>query len=85
MKFHIESTRWGTVEEALLENYPLLKEFGYKDEHITVENLEALIDLATKAGFSIVLGPEYKIYDPKLTEWIGTGVPEIEIYDWYRE
>lgn len=85
MKFHIESTRCGTKEDVLIEYYPLLKEFGYKDEHITVENLEALMDLANKAGFSIILTSEYEVYDPKLKKWIGTGVPNIEIYDWYRE
>lgn len=85
MKFHIESTGWGTKEEALIENYPLLKDFGYKDEHITVENLEELMDLATRAGCSIILTSEHEVYDPKLKEWIGTGVPNIEIYDWYRE
>ena len=85
MKFHIESTGWGTKEEALIENYPLLKDFGYKDEHITVENLEELMDLANKAGCSIILTSEHEVYDPKLNKWVGTGVPEIEIYDWYRE
>lgn len=85
MKFHIESTNWGRNEETLIENYPSLKEFGYKDEHITVESLEALMDLANKTGSRIILSPEYDVYDPKSKKWIGTGVPSIEIYDWYRE
>ena len=85
MKFHIESTGWGRNEETLIENYPLLKEFGYKDEHITVESLEALIELINTAGCDIILSSEYEVYDPKLKKWIGTGVPSIEIYDGYRE
>lgn len=39
MKFHIESTRWGTKEKDLIDHYPMLKEFGYKDEHITILTL----------------------------------------------
>lgn len=85
MKFHIESTGWGTKEEALIENYPLLKDFGYKDGCITIESLEALMELANKAGCNIILNSEHEVYDPKLKKWIGTGVPNIEIYDWYRE
>lgn len=85
MKFRIESTNWGSKEEGLIEHYPWLKEFGYKDEHITVESLEALMELVNKAGYSIILSSEHEIYDPKLKKWIGTGLPNIEIYDWYRE
>lgn len=85
MKFHIESTNWGDEEETLIEKYPMLKEFGYKDEHITVESLEALMELVNKAGCDIILSSEHEIYDPKLKKWIGTGVPAIEIYDGYRE
>ena len=87
MKFYIESTRWGTEEEALIENYPWLKEFGYKDEHITVESLEALMDLVNKIKVNdgVIIFPEREVYDPKSKKWIGTGVPIIEIYDWYRE
>lgn len=87
MKFHIESTKCGVKEETLIENYPLLKEFGYKDEHITVESLEALMELVNKIEVNdgIIIFSEYKVYDPKSKKWIGTGVPNIEIYDWYRE
>lgn len=85
MKFYIESTTFGTKEEALIENYPLLKEFGYKDNCITVESLEALIDFINKTGQCIILSSEHKTYDPKLKDFIGNGVPEIEIYDGYRE
>lgn len=87
MKFYIESTNWGNKEEDLVEHYPWLKEFGYKDEHITVESLEALMDLVNKAGAmdGIILTLEHKVYDPKSKKWIGTGVPNIEIYDAYRE
>ena len=85
MKFYIESTMWGTEEEKLIEKYPLLKEFGYKNDHITVKSLGALMDLVNKAGCGIILSSEHEIYDPKLKKWIGTGVPEIEIYDGYRE
>lgn len=87
MKFYIESTMWGIKEEDLIEHYPWLKEFGYKDEHITVKSLKALMDLVNKIGVTdgIILFSEREVYDPKSKKWIGTGVPSIEIYDGYRE
>lgn len=89
MKFHVESTRWGTQEKDLLEHYPMLKEFGYKDEHITIDSLEALMNLVNDQSISnsggIIIFPEHTIYDPKAKDWVKTGVPVIEIYDWYRE
>lgn len=87
MKFYIESTMWGTKEENLIKHYPWLKDFEYKNEHITVESLKALMDLINKTGVidGIIISPEREVYDPKLKKWIGTGVPNIEIYDWYRE
>ena len=85
MKFHIESTRWNTKEEDLIEHYPWLKDFKYKDEHISVESLKALMKLVNVAGCGIILTSEREIYDPKSKKWVGTGVPNIEIYDWYRE
>ena len=45
MKFYIESTMYGNKEEDLVEHYPWLKEFEYKDRHITVKSLKALMDL----------------------------------------
>lgn len=87
MKFHIESIMYGNKEENLVKHYPWLKVFEYKDEHISVESLEALMDLVNKTEVidGITLSPEYKVYDPKSKKWIGTGVPNIEIYDGYRE
>lgn len=87
MKFYIESTNWGDKEEDLVKYYPWLKEFEYKDGHISVESLEALMDLInkTKANDGIVIFREREVYDPKSKKWIGTGVPNIEIYDGYRE
>lgn len=90
MKFHIESTKWGTKEKDLIDHYPMLKEFGYKDEHITIDSLEAFMDLVnnpsiSNSGSGIIVFPEHTIYDPKTKDWIKTGVPNIEIYDWYRE
>ena len=88
MKFHIESTIWGDEEKDLIDHYPMLKEFGYKDEHITINSLKAFMDLVNKTSISnggIIVFPEYEIYDPKAKKWIGTGVPNIEIYDGYRE
>lgn len=87
MKFHIESIMYGTKEEDLIEHYPWLKDFEYKDEHITVESLEALMELVNKIKVNdgIVISDEHKVYDPKSKKWIGTGVPNIEIYDGYRE
>ena len=87
MKFYIESTNWGGKEKDLIEHYPWLKEFEYKDGHISVESLEALMDLVNKTGVTdgIILNSEREVYDPKLKRWVGTGVPAIEIYDGYRE
>lgn len=87
MKFYIESTNWGGKEKDLIEHYPWLKEFEYKDGHISVESLEALMDLVNKTRVTdgIILLSDHNIYDPKLKKWIRTGVPEIEIYDGYRE
>ena len=87
MKFHIESTMWGDKEEDLIEHYPMLKEFEYKDEHITVDSLEALMNLVNNPSISnsgIILCREYTIYDPKAKKWVGTGVPNIEIYDGFK-
>ena len=33
----------------------------------------------------IILTLEHKVYDLKSKKWIGAGVPNIEIYDAYRE
>ena len=87
MKFHIESTMWGAEEEDLIEYYPLLKEFGYKDGHITINSLEAFTDLVNKTNINggVILTSEREVYDPKSKKWVGTGVHNIEIYDWYRE
>lgn len=88
MKFHIESTRWGTNEKDLIDHYPMLKEFGYKDEHITINSLKAFMDLVNNPSISnggIIVFPEYEIYDLKKKKCAGTGVPSIEIYDGYRE
>lgn len=87
MKFHIESTMWGAEEEDLIEHYPLLKEFGYKDGHITINSLEAFMDLVNKTNINsgVILTSEREAYDPKSKKWVGTGVHNIEIYDWYRE
>ena len=88
MKFHIESTRWGTNEKDLIDHYPMLKEFGYKDEHITINSLKAFMDLVNNPSISnsgIIVFPSHEIYDPKAKKWVGTGVPNIEIYDAYRE
>lgn len=69
-----------------IEHYPWLKDFEYKDRLITIKSLEALMDLVKKTEFNgIILVPEHEKYDPKLRKWVGTGVPELEIYDGYRE
>lgn len=87
MKFYIESTIWGDKEKDLIEHYPCLKDFGYEDKHITVKSLKALMDLLNKISVTdgIILYSEHEVYDPKSKKWIGAGVPEIEIYDGYRE
>lgn len=87
MKFHIESTMWGAEEEDLIDHYPVLKEFGYKDGHITINSLEAFMDLVNKTNINggVILTSEREVYDPKSKKWVGTGVHNIEIYDWYRE
>lgn len=87
MKFYIESTMYGDKEEDLVEHYPWLKEFEYQDGHITVKSLKTLMKLVNKikANDGIIVFPEREVYDPKSKKWIGTGVPNIEIYDGYRE
>ena len=86
MKFYIESTMYGDKEEDLVKHYPWLKEFEYQDGHITVKSFKTLMKLVDKSGRDgIILTHEREVYDPKLKKWIGTGVPDIEIYDWYRE
>lgn len=89
MKFHIESTMWGDKEKDLIDHYPMLKEFGYKDKHITVNSLKALMKLVNDPSIGnsggIIIFPEHTIWDPKAKKWVGTGVPSIEIYDAYRE
>lgn len=85
MKFHIESTNWGNKEEDLIEHYPWLKDFEYKDGQIIVNNLTALMDLTINVNVGIIIFPEHEVYDPKSKKWIATGVPNIEIYDGYRE
>ena len=87
MKFHIESTMWGDKEEDLIEHDPMLKEFEYKDEHITVDSREARMNLVNNPSISnsgIILCRECTIYDPKAKKWVGTGVPNIEIYDGFK-
>jgi hypothetical protein len=78
---------WGAEEEDLIEHYPLLKEFGYKDGHITINSLEAFMDLVNKTNINggVILTSEREVYDPKSKKWVGTGVHNIEIYDGYRE
>ena len=87
MKFYIESTNWGDKEKDLIEHYPCLKDFGYEDKHITVKSLKALMDLVNRIGVrhGSIRRAEHEVYDPKSKKWSGTGVPEIEIYDGYRE
>lgn len=88
MKFHIESTMWGDKEKDLIDHYQILKEFGYKDGHITINSLKAFMDLVNNPSIrngGIIVFPEYEIYDMKEKKWAGTGVPSIEIYDAYRE
>lgn len=86
MKFYIESTRHGSKED-LIKNYPWLKDFGYEDEHITIKSLKALMNLVNKLRDTdgIILFHDHPVYDPKSKTWNNTGVPSIEIYDWYRE
>ena len=85
MKIYVTSTCWDW-EDALLDHYPWLKDFEYKDRLITIKSLEDLMNLINKAEPNgIILFPEHEEYDPKLRKWIGTGVPELEIYDGYRE
>lgn len=87
MKFYIESTAYGDKEEDLVEHYPWLKDFEYKDGQIIVNDLKALMDLINKIKVNdgVIIFPEREVYDPKSKKWIGTGVPAIEIYDGYRE
>lgn len=47
MKFYVTSTCYDG-EDVLLEHYPWLKDFEYKDRLITVKSLEELMDLINK-------------------------------------
>ena len=86
MKIYVTSTCWDNKENGLIEHYPWLKDFEYEDRLITVKSLEDLMNLVNKTERNgIILFPEHEVYDPKLRKWVGTGVPEIEIYDGYRE
>ena len=85
MKIYVTSTCWDR-EDALIEHYPWLKDFEYKDGLITIKSLKALMDLVKKTERNgIILFPEHEKYDPKLRKWVGTGIPELEIYNGYRE
>ena len=55
MKIYVTSTCWDG-EDVLIEHYPWLKDFEYKDRLITVKSLKALMDLINKtARNSIIL------------------------------
>lgn len=85
MKIYVTSTCWDG-EDVLIEHYPWLKDFEYNDRLITVKSLEDLMNLVNKTECNcIALFSEHEKYDPKLRKWVGTGVPELEIYDGYRE
>ena len=86
MKFYISSTVYGDGED-MLAKYSWLKDFGYEDRHIVVNTLEELMDLLNKIKRTdgICLFPNHEIYDGKSHKWVATGIPEIEIYDGYRE
>lgn len=86
MKIYVTSTYWGETEDILIEHYPWLKDFEYNDRLITVKSLEDLMNLVNETKRNgVILFPEHEKYDPKLRKWVGTGVPELEIYDGYRE
>ena len=79
MKFKISATSiwiWEDSKEddlnELLKKYPCLKDFDFKDGHITINLLEDLYRLKSAVGNSLIL--------------LGSlENPEIEIYDDYRE
>ena len=87
MKFYIESAMYGDKEKDLIEHYPGLKDFEYKDGQIIVNDLKALMNLINKikTNDGIIIFAEREVYDPKSKKWIGTGMPNIEIYDGYIE
>ena len=87
MKFYVASTEFGNGD-GIIDRYPWLKDFEYEGGQITVENLEALMDLVNKTGpgnSGICVFPNHKIYNPEIMTWVTIGVPHIEIYDGYRE
>ena len=72
----------------MIDHYPILKEFGYKDGHITINSFKSFMNLVNDPSISnsgIIVFPEYETYDLKKKKWVGTGMPSIEIYDGYRE
>ena len=84
MKFYVTSTVWDS-EDELLKHYPALKNFGHNDHCITINTIEELMNLLNEVGKSICVFCDPEVYDRNTRKWVKIGIPEIEIYDGYRE
>lgn len=87
MQFYLTSTN-GNDPDRLLERYPWLRKYGFKDNHITVNTLEELVEIANEMsthGCGICVFARHQEFDRKKLKWVDTNEPEIELYDGYRE
>ena len=79
MVFKIRNTQWS---KSLLDNYPILHNYGYHNEHndnwgatvgyIMINSPEELVDLSNDLHEPIIISQD-------------GNEPEIEIYDDFRE
>lgn len=85
MKFYIESTCYSG--DKLIEKYPQLKSFGYENNCVDVDSLDDLMTLlrTTNPDNGIILFSAHTVFDRKRKKWMPTDIPEIEIYDSFRE
>lgn len=72
------------------ENGKRMYQCGTKTKYIpcvNVDTLEQLVDLSSKVGQGngLIIFPSATVYDGKKNDWVGIGIPYMEIYDGYRE
>lgn len=75
MKFTVYSSAYmNPDDERLLRDYPVLKNYNYREGSIEIKTIEELMRLSTEVGHPFVIGNDE---DP--------ANPELEIYDDWRE
>lgn len=70
MKFRIVTT-CEFKPEKVIEDYPCLNKFNFDDGYVTINSLEELMDLIKAVENEIIIEDN--------------SIPQIEIYDSYRE